>query len=75
MNALLATVINNRTILIANEGRLLKKCTVAFLIFTLAFQSGELGQVVRSSLIDAYLQVSVFVGFTLFLFFLVNKTQ
>ena len=68
MNALLATVINNRTILIANEGRLLKKCTVAFLIFTLAFQSGELGQVVRSSLIDAYLQVSVFVGFTLFLF-------
>lgn len=68
MNALLATVINNKTILIANEGRLLKKCSVAFLIFTLAFQSGQLGEVVRNSLIDAYLQVSVFVGFTLFLF-------
>tara|TARA_B100000989_G_scaffold290148_1_gene262909 strand:- start:5589 stop:6755 length:1167 start_codon:yes stop_codon:yes gene_type:complete len=68
MNALIATVINNKTILIANEGRLLKKFLVAFLIFTLAFQSGQLGEIVRNSLIDAYLQVSVFVGFTLFLF-------
>ena len=68
MNALIATVINNKTILIANEGRLLKKLSVAFLIFTLAFQSGQLGEIVRNSLIDAYLQVSVFVGFTLFLF-------
>ncbi len=68
MNALLATVINNKTILIANEGRLLKKCSIAFFILALSLPSGELGQIIRSSLIDAYLQVSVFVGFTLFVF-------
>ena len=31
------------------------------LILALAFQSGEFGNLVRNSMIDAYLQVSVFV--------------
>ena len=38
------------------------------LILTLAFQTGEFGIIIRQSMIDAYLQVSVFVGFTLFVF-------
>ena len=33
-----------------------------------AFQANNFGDVVRQSLVDAYLQVSVFVGFTLFVF-------
>ena len=32
------------------------------------FRSGEFGEMIRSSMTDAYLQVSVFVGFTLFIF-------
>ena len=68
MNALIAVLKNKKTILVANEGRLLKKCFLGFLILALAFQSNNLGEIVRSSLIDAYLQVSVFVGFTLFIF-------
>ena len=68
MNALIAVLINKKTILVANEGRLLKKCFLGFLILMLAFQPNDLGNVVRSSLVDAYLQVSVFVGFTLFIF-------
>ena len=39
-----------------------------FLILTLAFQPNDIGNIVRASLVDAYLQVSVFVGFTLFVF-------
>tara|TARA_B110000438_G_scaffold205536_1_gene197198 strand:+ start:1 stop:1062 length:1062 start_codon:yes stop_codon:yes gene_type:complete len=34
----------------------------------MAFQVNDFGDVVRQALIDAYLQVSVFVGFTLFIF-------
>ena len=34
----------------------------------MAFQTNTFGDVVRQALIDAYLQVSVFVGFTLFIF-------
>ena len=68
MNALIAVLINKKTILVANEGRLLKKCFLGFLILMLAFQPNDLGSIVRSSLVDAYLQVSVFVGFTLFIF-------
>ena len=68
MNALIAVLINKKTILVANEGRLLKKCFLGFLILTLAFQPSDIGNIVRTSLVDAYLQVSVFVGFTLFVF-------
>ncbi|PPR42426.1 MAG: hypothetical protein CFH30_00575 [Alphaproteobacteria bacterium MarineAlpha8_Bin1] len=68
MNALIAVLINKKTILVANEGRLLKKCFLGFLILMLAFQPNALGDIVRGSLVDAYLQVSVFVGFTLFIF-------
>ena len=68
MNELIASIIDRKTIIFANEGRLLKKCFLAIIILTLAFQQGALGEVVRASMVDAYLQVSVFVGFTLFIF-------
>ena len=68
MNAFIAAVIEKKTILVANEGRLLKKSFLGFAILIMAFQVNDFGDVVRQSLIDAYLQVSVFVGFTLFLF-------
>ena len=68
MNAFIAAVIEKKTILIANEGRLLKKSFLGFAILIMAFQANAFGDVVRQSLIDAYLQVSVFVGFTLFIF-------
>ena len=68
MNAILSAIKNNKAIFVANEGRLLKKCLLGFLILSLAFQSSEFGQIVRATLVDAYLQVSVFVGFTLFVF-------
>ena len=67
MNALLAVVRDKKTILIANEGRLLKKCLLGFLILSFTLQTNEYGTIVRNILIDAYLQVSVFVGFTLFI--------
>ena len=68
MNAFIAAVIEKKTILIANEGRLLKKSFLGFAILIMAFQVNEFGDVVRQALVDAYLQVSVFVGFTLFIF-------
>ena len=68
MNAFIAAVIEKRTILIANEARLLKKSFLGFVILIMAFQTNTFGDVVRQALIDAYLQVSVFVGFTLFIF-------
>ena len=68
MNAFIAAVIEKKTILTANEGRLLKKSFLGFAILLMAFQVNDFGDVVRQSLIDAYLQVSVFVGFTLFIF-------
>ena len=68
MNAFIAAVIEKKTILIANEGRLLQKSFWGFAILIMAFQANAFGDVVRQSLIDAYLQVSVFVGFTLFIF-------
>lgn len=68
MNAILAVIRNNRALIIANDGRLLKKCFLGFLILSLTFQSSDFGDVVRSVLVDAYLQVSIFVGFTLFIF-------
>ena len=68
MNAFIAAVVEKKTILIANEGRLLKKSFLGFTILIMAFQANSFGDVVRRALIDAYLQVSVFVGFTLFIF-------
>lgn len=68
MNALFVSVIKKKKILVANEGRLLKKCILGFLILSLAFQTNDFATVVRTSLIDAYLNVSVFVAFTLFIF-------
>ena len=68
MNALLSVIKNNKAIFIANDGRLIKKCLLGFFILSLALQSNEIGQIVRDVLIEAYLQVSVFVGFTLFIF-------
>ena len=68
MNAILSVIRNNKAIFVANDGRLLKKCLLGFLILSFAFQSNDLGDIVRSVLVEAYLQVSVFVGFTLFIF-------
>ena len=68
MNAFIAAVIEKKTILTANEGRLLKKSFLGFTILIMALQVNDFGDVVRQALIDAYLQVSVFVGFTLFIF-------
>ncbi len=68
MNAFIAAVIEKKTILTANDGRLLKKSFLGFLILMTAFQTNSLGELVRQVLVDAYLQVSVFVGFTLFIF-------
>ena len=68
MNAFIAAVIEKKTILTANDGRLLKKSFLGFLILMIAFQTNALGEIVRQVLVDAYLQVSVFVGFTLFIF-------
>jgi hypothetical protein len=52
----------------ANEGRLLKKSFFGLIILALAFQTGEFGNIIRESMVDAYLAVSVFVGFTLMVF-------
>ena len=68
MNAILSVIRNNKAIFVANDGRLLKKCLLGFLILSFAFQSNNLGDIVRNVLVEAYLQVSVFVGFTLFIF-------
>ena len=68
MNALISAIINKKKIILENEGRLLKKSFFGILILSLSFQSGTFGEIIRQSMIDAYLQVSVFVGFTLFVF-------
>ena len=68
MNALINVFNKRKKVVLANEGRLLKKSFFGLLILTLAFQSGEFGSLIRSSMTDAYLQVSVFVGITLFIF-------
>ena len=68
MNAFISAVLEKKTILVANEARLLKKSFLGFAILAMAFQTNDFGDVVRSTLVDAYLQVSVFVGFTLFIF-------
>ena len=68
MNAFFSVIKEKKRLMFENEGRLLKKSFFGLLILSLAFQSGSFGEVVRESMIDAYLQVSVFVGFTLILF-------
>tara|TARA_B000000475_G_scaffold257115_1_gene238086 strand:- start:24 stop:1187 length:1164 start_codon:yes stop_codon:yes gene_type:complete len=68
MNAFIAAVLEKKTILVANEARLLKKSFLGLAILVMAFQTNSFGEMVRSTLADAYLQVSVFVGFTLFIF-------
>jgi Protein of unknown function (DUF2899). len=68
MNAIINVLNNQKKIIFANEGRLLKKSFYGLLILALAFQSGEFGQMIRDAMIDAYIQVSVFVGFTLLVF-------
>ncbi len=68
MNALISAIKDKQKIMFANEGRLLKKLFFGLLIIALAFQTGEFGNVIRESMVDAYLAVSVFVGFTLMVF-------
>ena len=68
MNAIINAISNQKKLIFANEGRLLKKSFLGLFILVLAFQSGEFGSIIRNSMIDAYIQVSVFVGFTLFVF-------
>lgn len=68
MNAIINAISNQKKLIFAKEGRLLKKSFLGLLILVLAFQSGEFGSIIRNSMIDAYIQVSVFVGFTLFVF-------
>ena len=68
MNTFIAAVLEKKTILVANEGRLLKKSFLGIAILAMALQTNNFGEMVRNTLVDAYLQVSVFVGFTLFIF-------
>jgi len=68
MNALISAIKDKQKIIFANEGRLFKKSFFGLLILILAFQTGNFGNVIRDSMVDAYLAVSVFVGFTLFVF-------
>ena len=51
-----------------NNGRVSKKVVLCLIIIFLAFQFNQLGEIVKQSIADAYLQVSVFVGFTLLIF-------
>ena len=68
MNALFEAFQNKKNIALANEGRLLKKSFFGLIILACAFQPGDFGDIIRGSMTDAYLQVSVFVGITLFIF-------
>ena len=68
MNALISAIKDKQKIMLANEGRLLKKSFFGLIILALAFQTGEFGNIIRESMVDAYLAVSVFVGFTLMVF-------
>ena len=68
MNALISAFKDKQKIMFANEGRLLKKSFFGLLILVLAFQTRDFGDVIRESMVNAYLAVSVFVGFTLIVF-------
>ena len=68
MNQIIAALNRKKHTILANEGRLLKKLIFISLIFVLASQPGLLGERTQQAMIDAYLQVSVFVGLTLLIF-------
>ena len=68
MNQIIEAIYKQKHTIFANDARLLKKLIFASLILLLEAQPGQLGEVVHQSMVDAYLQVSVFVGFTLFIF-------
>ena len=68
MNNIIAKLNKQKNTILANDGRLLKKLIFASVIVVLLSQPGLLGEIVQRSIIDAYLQVSVFVGFTLLFF-------
>ena len=68
MNQIISAINKQKITILANEGRLLKKLIFASIIFVLASQSGILGATVQKAIVDAYLQVSVFVGLTLLIF-------
>ena len=68
MNQIIAALNKKKLTILANEGRLLKKLIFLSIIVILISQPGILGETVQSSIVDAYLQVSVFVGFTLLIF-------
>ena len=53
MNANLAYLIETKTLAVANEARLLKKCFLGLSIIAMAFQATEFGAVIRQSLVDA----------------------
>ena len=68
MNHIIAAINKQKNSILANEGRLLKKLIFLTIFLVLASQPGILGETVQSAIVDAYLQVSVFVGFTLLIF-------
>ena len=68
MNHIIAAINKQKNSILANEGRLLKKLIFLTLFLVLTSQPGILGETVQSAIVDAYLQVSVFVGFTLLIF-------
>ena len=47
MNAFIAAVLEKKTILVANEGRLLKKSFLVIAILAMAFQTNDFGEMVR----------------------------
>ena len=54
MNALISAFKDKQKIMFANEGRLLKKSFFGLLILALAFQTGDFGDVIRESMVNAY---------------------
>ena len=68
MNQIIAKLNEQKNTILANDGRLLKKLIFASFIVVLLSQPGLLGEIVQQAIVDAYLQVSVFVGFTLLIF-------
>ena len=68
MNAFITVIKDQKDYILANDARLLKKLIFISLMLILALQPGVLGETVQKAMADAYLQVSVFVGFTLLIF-------
>ena len=51
MNAFIAAVLEKKTILVANEARLLKKSFLGIAILAMAFQGNNFGEMIRSTLV------------------------